>query len=338
MSPLKTKKHPPRKLSDEVINQLSDKIKYRHRRGCGAFPSQTNSLGAYLHEVNKIPLLCAQEEVALAYRIRDFNDGEARMALIESNLRLVISIAKKFLGLGLTFQDLIQEGNMGLMEAVEKFDPDRGCRFATYATWWIRQSIIRGIANQSRTIRLPVHISDIFQRYIKFSSEFLHNYNRPPTFREVARELLPVSREKARRKVARRLKKEVSPDDPRVDRKVWEMQKKMESQIKSIVNLAQDPISLETPLGEDDTTVGDLVACPGNDQPEILTRELRRILESLTDREKKILCLRYGLVDGTTRTLKEISQNFGISKERIRQKEEDALNKLRATLCRGDWL
>lgn len=338
MSPIRTKAPKPRRMTDESINGLSEKIKYRRRMGTGTFPSQINSLGAYLHEVNRIPLLSADEEVALAYRLRDFRDEEAKAALIESNLRLVISICKKFLGLGLSFQDLIQEGNLGLIEAVDKFDPDRGCRFATYATWWIRQSIIRGIANHSRTIRLPVHISDIFQRFIKFSSRFIHENNRPPTFTEAARELLPVSFEKAASKVSRKVKKTVDQKDPRVRCKITEIERKMENRIKNIINLAQEPLSLETPLGEDDATVGDLVASRENLQPSFLDREIKSLLNYLTEREKKILCLRYGLVDGTSRTLKEISQSFGISKERIRQKEEDALQKLRSVMNKDDWM
>lgn len=299
--------------------------------------TEINSLSAYLFEVNKIPLLSAKEEVALSIRIREYNDEDARKALIESNLRLVISIAKKFMGLGLTFQDLIQEGNLGLIEAVEKFDPTRGCRFATYATWWIRQSVIRGIANSGRTIRLPVHISDIFQKFIKFSLSFLQKNNRTPTIEETAKHLLPVSREKAQRKVSRKLKRIVPLDHPLVDKKVQEMQHKMEQRIKNILNVAQEPISLETPLGEEETTVGDLVPVEDNAMPTILNEELKELFSVLNERERKILCLRFGLLDGTIRTLQEISDYFGISKERIRQKEEDALKKLRSIMNPNDW-
>lgn len=328
----------PIRLTHLQINLLADKVIEQRKKRAGVIPCpESNSLSAYLSEVNKIPLLTAEEEVALSHRIRLYDDEESRKALVESNLRLVISIAKRFLGLGLTFQDLIQEGNLGLIEAVEKFDPERGCRFATYATWWIRQSVIRGIANNGRTIRLPVHISDIFQKFIKFSLSFLQKNSRTPTYAEVARYLLPVSREKARKKVSRKLKKLVPMDDPRVDAKVEDMEKKMEQRIRNILNVAQDPISLEAPLGEEDTTVGDLIPIDQGKQVSILTEELGDLFSVLNEREKKILCLRFGLLDGTIRTLQEISDNFGISKERIRQKEEDALRKLRKVMKRRDW-
>jgi RNA polymerase primary sigma factor len=162
--------------------------------------------------------------------------------------------------------------------------------------------------------------------------------NRPPTYREVSLELLPVCREKACRKVSRRLKRKVGSDDPHVSRKVREMERKMEERIKNIINLAQDPLSLEAPVGEDETTVGDLVACQESGQPQFMGEELKNLLSLLSEREKNILCLRYGLVDGASRTLQEISERFGISKERIRQKEEDALLKLRQVMKRKDWL
>lgn len=329
----------PLKMSLEKIELISSRVKERRKEGTRAFNFQDiNSLSAYLFEVNKIPLLTAEEEIALSYRIREFDDEDSRKALIESNLRLVISIAKKFLGLGLNFQDLIQEGNLGLIEAVEKFDPERGCRFATYATWWIRQAIIRGIANNGRTIRLPVHISDIFQKFMKYSLSYMQKYNRPPTVKETAEYLLPVSREKAWKKVCRKYKMNLPMNHPLVDKKVREMKSKMERRIRNILNVAQEPISLEAPLGEEDTTVGDLVPVEDKNVPTILGEELGGLFEILNERERKILCLRFGLLDGTVRTLQEISDRFGISKERIRQKEEDALRKLRSVMEPGDWL
>jgi RNA polymerase primary sigma factor len=327
------------RLTDIEINFIADKIKERRLKGSQSIPYENiNSLSAYLFEVNKIPLLTAEEEVALSCLIRNYNDEEARKALVESNLRLVISLAKKFLGLGLTFQDLIQEGNLGLIEAVEKFDPERGCRFATYATWWIRQALIRGLANNGRTIRLPVHISDIFQKFAKYSLAFMQKNNRPPTVEETSRELLPVSREKAWRKVCRRLKKQISIDHPLVDRKVAEMEEKMAQRIKNILNVAQDPLSLETPVGDEETTVGDLVPVECSPEEALIREELGSLFSALSEREKKILCLRFGLIDGNVCTLQEISNQFGISKERIRQKEEDALKKLRSIMKKQDWL
>jgi len=327
------------RLTANEINAIADRIKERRQKGSQTIPYENiNSLSAYLYEVNKIPLLTAEEEVALSHLVREQDDEEARKALIESNLRLVISLAKKFLGLGLTFQDLIQEGNLGLIEAVEKFDPERGCRFATYATWWIRQAVIRGLANNGRTIRLPVHISDIFQKFAKFSLAFMQKHNRPPTVEETARELLPVSREKAWRKVCRRAGKTISMDHPLFDRKFAEMEEKMVQRIKNILNVAQDPLSLETPIGDEETTVGDLVPVESSPDQDMIREELANLFNALSERERKIICMRFGLIDGTVCTLQEISNQFGISKERIRQKEEDALKKLRSIMKKQDWL
>lgn len=327
----------PAHITKTRVDLVAENVKNRRRIGFKVNPSEFSSLSAYLKEVSKIPLLTPEEEAALAYRIKNYSDEEARRVMIESNLRLVISFSKKFLGLGLPFQDLIQEGNLGLIEAVQKFDPDRGCRFATYASWWIRQALIRGVANSGRMIRLPIHVSDIFQRFMKYSLAFIQKYNRPPTINETARELLPVSRERARRKVARKYHTFVSPDDPRVEVIVRDLEKKTEEQIKNILNVAQEPISLEAPLGDDDLTVGDLIAAEDKTQPIIFHDELKRLFSNLNERERKILCLRYGLVDGARRTLQEISRTFGISKERIRQKEEDALRKLRKVMEKTNW-
>lgn len=296
-----------------------------------------NSLTAYLQEVYKIPLLSPEEERSLAERIK-MHDASARRALIEANLRLVISIAKKFLGLGLTFQDLIQEGNIGLMEAVEKFDPTRGCRFATYATWWIRQSIIRSIANQGRTIRLPVHIAEAFQKFIQMQVKHLQEHGRAPGLHLVSKVLFPVCEDKVRRKVSKSLKQELAPEDPRVRAKVEEMEMASLTRLKEILAVAQEPVSLETPLGEEDTCIGDLVAAQVTPDLPVMRVEMARLLEHLNERERKILAFRFGLIDGNIRTLQEISDEFGISKERIRQKEEDALRKLRMVMTRDDWL
>lgn len=297
----------------------------------------TNSLSAYLQEVYKIPLLSADEERDLAIRIKS-GESEAREYLIEANLRLVISIAKKFLGLGLTFQDLIQEGNIGLMEAVEKFDHTRGCRFATYATWWIRQSIIRSIANQGRTIRLPVHIAEAFQKFIQLQVKYLQEHGRQAGLDVASRVLFPVDTEKIHRKLCKSLKTEVPFEDPRVRAKIAEMEQASVARLREILAVAQEPVSLETPLGEEDTCIGDLVAAHTAPDVPVMRVELARLLENLNDRERKILAFRFGLIDGNIRTLQEISDEFGISKERIRQKEEDALRKLRTVMTREDWL
>lgn len=296
-----------------------------------------NTLSAYLQEVYKIPLLTAEEEREIAQGVRR-GEEPAREALIEANLRLVISIAKKFMGLGLTFQDLIQEGNIGLMEAVEKFDPDRGCRFATYATWWIRQSIIRSIANQGRTIRLPVHIAEAVQKYVQIQVKHLQEHGQAPGLHLVSKVLFPVCEDKVRRKVSKSLKQELSPDDPRVQAKVEEMEMASLNRLKEILAVAQEPMSLEAPLGDEGTCIGDLVAAQAAPDMPIMRVEMARLLENLSERERKILAFRFGLIDGNIRTLQEISDEFGISKERIRQKEEDALRKLRTVMSREDWL
>jgi RNA polymerase primary sigma factor len=227
---------------------------------------------------------------------------------------------------------------MGLMEAVNKFDYRRGCRFATYATWWIRQSIMRAIANQGRTIRLPVHICEILQKYIQISARHIQQTGRPPAIEEVARRLFPVSADKVRRKLCRSLKMELAVEDPRVAVRVAEQEGLAISRLKNILQVALEPVSLDSPLGEEETCLGDLIASEPTADAPILANELARLLRHLSERERRILVMRFGLVDGVIRTLQEISDEFGISKERIRQKEEDALRKLRAVMHRQDWL
>jgi len=295
------------------------------------------SLNAYFREVCKIDLLTADEEKDLARKIAK-NDDNARRKLIEANLRLVISIAKKFIGLGLPLQDLIQEGNLGLMEAVEKFDPDRGCRFATYATWWIRQAIIRGIANQGRTIRLPVHIEEVFQKFVQICVKETQRDGSPPSLKEISEQLFPVCREKVRRKVSRSLKKSVNIDSTIVKEKVKELEEEALRRLRSILTVAQEPVSLEAPLGDEEVCVGDLIPSEKQEEPPVLSTELRELFQNLTERERKIITLRFGLIDGNQHTLQEISREFGISKERIRQKEEDALKKLRSVMVKEQWL
>lgn len=296
-----------------------------------------SSLSTYLKEVNKIKLLTAKEEVELGIRSMAGDEG-AKQIFIESNLRLVISIAKKYMGIGLTFQDLIQEGNMGLIEAVDKFDYRRGCRFGTYATWWIRQAIIRAIANHGRLIRLPVHIADAFQRFVQISIKHLQEKGKPPTMEEVSKQFFAVDHEKTRRKLSRSFKTELKVNDPRVIEKVKELEKQAVIRMREILRAAQEPLSLETPVGNEETCLEDVIA--GDREPDavLMKNEIARMFECLSEREKNILALRFGLIDGNARTLEEISDKFGISKERIRQKEEDALRKLRVSMCKGDWM
>ncbi len=298
---------------------------------------ELNTLGTYLQEVHQVPLLTPEEELALALRV-EAGCPEARADMTRANLRLVVSLAKKFLGLGLCFQDLIQEGNLGLMEAVNKFDPRRGCRFATYATWWIRQAMMRALANRGRTIRLPVHIGEVLQKYLRFSARRSVQTGRPPTLEEAARHVFPVDAEKVARKMARSLKGRLEPSDPRVLTRVQEEERQAAMRLKGILSVALDPLSLDAPMGEEEARLGDLIAAEAPQEALILDSELDRLLEKLSERERRILVLRFGLADGVTRTLQEVSDEFGISKERIRQKEEDALRKLRQVMAREDWL
>ena len=254
----------------------------------------------YLREIGKIPLLTFEEELKLAQEILE-GDEEAKQKLAESNLRLVVSIAKKYVGRGMLFLDLIQEGNMGLIKAVEKFDYTKGFKFSTYATWWIRQAITRAIADQARTIRIPVHMVETINKLIRTSRHLLQQLGREPTIEEIAAEMeMPVER------------------------------------VKEIKKVAQEPVSIETPIGEEeDSHLGDFI--PDDDAPSpselaaytLLREQLDEIIETLTPREAKVLRLRFGLDDGKARTLEEVGKEFQVTRERIRQIEAKALRKLR---------
>ena len=254
----------------------------------------------YFKEIGKVPLLSADEERELAIRIEN-GDEEAKKKLCESNLRLVVSIARRYLNRGLSFLDLIQEGNLGLIKAVEKFDYTKGYKFSTYATWWIRQAITRSIADQARTIRIPVHMVETINKLIRISRQLLQEYGREPTSEEIAKEM-GISVEK----------------------------------VREIKKISQDPVSLETPIGEEeDSHLGDFI--PDEDIPSpvdaaaysMLQKQLREVLDTLSEREKKVLILRFGLDDGRPRTLEEVGKEFNVTRERIRQIEAKALRKLR---------
>ena len=254
----------------------------------------------YLKEIGKVPLLTADEEIELAKRMEE-GDEEAKRRLCEANLRLVVSIAKRYVGIGMLFLDLIQEGNLGLIKAVDKFDYTKGYKFSTYATWWIRQAITRSIADQARTIRIPVHMVETINKLIRVSRQLLQTYGREPTPEEIAEEM------------------GISVD------KVREIQK-----------IAQEPVSLETPIGEEeDSHLGDFI--PDEDVPapaeaaafSMLKEQLVEVLDTLTEREQKVLKLRFGLEDGRARTLEEVGKEFDVTRERIRQIEAKALRKLR---------
>ena len=254
----------------------------------------------YLKEIGKVPLLSAEEEIDLAQRM-EVGDEEAKKRLAEANLRLVVSIAKRYVGRGMLFLDLIQEGNLGLIKAVEKFDYTKGYKFSTYATWWIRQAITRAIADQARTIRIPVHMVETINKLIRVSRQLLQELGREPTPEEIAEEMsMPVER------------------------------------VREILKISQEPVSLETPIGEEeDSHLGDFIQDDNVPVPadaaafSLLKEQLNEVLGTLTEREQKVLRLRFGLDDGRARTLEEVGKEFNVTRERIRQIEAKALRKLR---------
>ena len=254
----------------------------------------------YLKEIGRVPLLSSEEEIDLAIRIAD-DDEKAKRRLVNANLRLVVSIAKRYVGRGMQFLDLIQEGNLGLLKAAEKFDYTKGFKFSTYATWWIRQAITRAIADQARTIRIPVHMVETINKVKKTSSQLLHKNGHDPSAEEIAEEL------------------NMSPD-----------------KVREILRLSQEPVSLETPIGEEeDSHLGDFIPDDEALSPadaasiSLLKEQLAEVLKTLTPREEKVLSLRFGLEDGHPRTLEEVGKEFNVTRERIRQIEAKALRKLR---------
>lgn len=262
--------------------------------------SVTDPVRMYLKEIGRVPLLTADQEIELAIGMEE-GSAEAKRALVEANLRLVVSIAKRYVGRGMSFLDLIQEGNLGLMRAVDKFDYHRGYKFSTYATWWIRQAITRAIADQARTIRIPVHMVETINKLIRVSRQLVQELGREPLAEEIAEQM------------------DMTPE-----------------KVREILKISQDPVSLETPIGEeDDSHLGDFiedqdVLAPADAAAfELLKEQLEQVLHTLTEREEKVLRLRFGLDDGKPRTLEEVGKRFSVTRERIRQIEAKALRKLR---------
>ncbi len=285
--------------SDEDI-ELVEEEKLVDTEAMSEVMSLNDPVRMYLKEIGKIPLLSMEEEIEIAKRMAE-GDEEAQNHMVEANLRLVVSIAKRYVGRGLPFLDLIQEGNLGLIKAVGKFDYTKGYKFSTYATWWIRQSISRAIADHARTIRIPVHMVETINRVSRASHELVQDLGRDPTTSEIAKKL-NISTEK----------------------------------VEEIMRVAQEPISLETPVGEeDDSHLGDFIQDELASEPAdvasymLLREQLAGVLKTLTPREEKVLCLRYGLIDGKMHTLEEVGDEFQVTRERIRQIEAKALRKLR---------
>ncbi len=284
---------------DNLENELAAQGETFSETGEGALTID-DPVKVYLKEIGRVPLLSSEEEVDLAIRIKE-GDSAAKKRLSEANLRLVVSIAKRYLGRGMQFLDLIQEGNLGLIKAVEKFDYTKGFKFSTYATWWIRQAITRAIADQARTIRIPVHMVETINKVKKVSSQLLHTNGHEPSAEEIAEVIdMPVDK------------------------------------VREIMRVAQEPVSLETPIGEEeDSHLGDFI--PDDDAPApadaashtLLKEQLSEVLDTLTPREEKVLRLRFGLEDGRSRTLEEVGREFKVTRERIRQIEAKALRKLR---------
>ncbi len=285
---------------DEILLSEEDEVEIIDDADVLEGVSTEDPVRMYLKEIGNVPLLTTEQEVELAKKVEN-GDEDAKRQLIEANLRLVVSIAKKYVGRGMPFLDLIQEGNMGLMKAVDKFDYAKGFKFSTYATWWIRQAITRGIADTGRTIRVPVHMVETINKTLRMTRTLLQELGREPTPNEVAERLgVPVSR------------------------------------VREVLKISRDPVSLDTPIGEeDDSHLGDFIEDDSALSPadsaafSMLREELGTALESLTDRERQVIQLRFGLIDGRARTLEEVGKEFNVTRERIRQIEAKALRKLR---------
>ncbi len=340
----------------EVEEELVEEKAKKEAQNLSTAELTNDPVRMYLREIGQVNLLTAADEVSLAKRIErglnaqtklenpeDLSDEEtgqlkaydidgkiAKSFLAEANLRLVVSVAKRYIGRGMNFLDLIQEGNIGLLRAVEKFDHERGYKFSTYATWWIRQAISRAIADQARTIRIPVHMVETINKLARTQRRLLQEYSREPTAKEIALEMDILTEEEALT-IKTALKNE-TPLDPPLERQ-W---RRAASKVRRVIRIAQEPMSLETPIGtEENSYLGDFI--PDDNVPgpvdaaskQLLKEQLHEILTSLSERERKVLEMRFGLTDGQGRTLEEVGYEFGVTRERIRQIEAKALRKLR---------
>ncbi len=293
------------------------------------------SLQSYLQEVSGVELLTKEKEFALAEAVQN-GDQQARKELAGANLRLVLSMARRYVGSGMSFLDLVQEGNLGLLEAVDKFDPHKGFRFSTYACWWIRQAITRAIANKARTVRLPVHIHDVVQKYSRLT-EGKANEN---SFAEISQELFPIDQDTLRRKLSRSLKRQVETQDKEYVTRFQELQGESMRRLRTVLLIAQEPVSLETPLGTDgqETSLGSML--PTSDcelAAHLRTQEWDWLMSHLNEKELDVLRQRYGLDGAQSRTLNELAEEMGVSRESVRQVEVKALKKLRSVLLKDGW-
>jgi len=358
-------------LAKEYLKQIEENPEnfYMRNNKSPVFSKIRNRLGKLMGEVDRNLKILGRQEDRLRYikesliekltresganvRMDEYKVSDKHIAtgkeaiqqLTEANLRLVVSIAKKYISKGMLFLDLIQEGNLGLIRAVEKFDFRKGYKFSTYATWWIRQAITRALADQARTIRIPVHMVETINRLIKVSRQLLQEYGRDPTVEEITRVMYPIEAEEIREQLSGDLGFELQLDHELVREKVMERERVCQDKVREIIKIAQEPISLETPIGEEeDSHLGDFIeddaaVAPAEAATSILLKEkLEDVLHNLTDREKKVLKLRFGLEDGRSRTLEEVGREFGVTRERIRQIEAKALRKLRHP-TRSKWL
>ena len=292
------------------------------------------SLQSYLEEVATVELLTKEREFELAERVVQ-GDQQARRDLAQANLRLVLSMARRYIGSGLSFLDLVQEGNLGLLEAVDKFDPHKGFRFSTYACWWIRQSITRAIANKGRTVRLPVHIHEVVQKYARLASA-----PGKPTFESISQELFPICQETLQRKMSRSLKRTVSDQDSEYGTRVQELQSESMRRLRTVLTIAQEPVSLETPLGNDgqESNLGSMLPNPNCDMSRYFrVQEWDWLMSHLNEREARVVQQRYGLGGENPRTLNDLAEEMGVSRESVRQVEVKALKKLREIALRDGW-